>query len=426
MHNENTAFWIALAEALGPRSAHLQPLLACFGSPQAVFTAGEEQILAACPTVKASVLRLLCHTPPHARAAEIMKYCTRHGVRVLTLEDEAYPTPLKVISEPPAVLYVLGTLPTFGKAPAVGVVGARHFDAYGAQMAYKLSFEMGAAGAAIVSGLAEGVDAVAAAAALEAGAPTVAVLGAGIDRVYPKHHKRLFAEVSERGAIVTEFAPGTPPNAWHFPMRNRIISALSDALVVVQAGEGSGALITARYALLQGKSLFAVPANVTSPLGVGTNRLLRAGAYLCTCAEDVLSHFRFLYPTLQSITVPAEATQYSDLLPEVLRAYGILPPRGDQPTEKGARRTKPTPEPKAEEEPLPTAGEEVSPHAREQALLTLSPEERALYDALPDTPFTVDVPVAAGASVAAAVGAMTLFEILGLIKAGVGGTYVKL
>lgn len=434
MAHNHTASWVALAEALGPRSAHLLPLLARFGTPDAIFAADEAQILEACPTVKPSVLRLLCSTPPHGRAVEIIKYCTRHGVKILCLDDTAYPAPLKAIAAPPAVLYVLGKLPSFGVTPAVGVVGARHLDAYGARMAYKLSFEMGAAGAAIVSGLAEGIDGIAAAAALEAGALTVAVLGAGIDRVYPKCHKRLFSEVAEFGAIVTEFSPGTPPNAWHFPMRNRIISALCDALVVVQAGENSGSLITARYALLQGKALFAVPGNADSPLSVGTNRLLRAGALLCTCTEDVLSHFHFLYPALKLAVLPAETCQYSALLPEVLRAHGIAAPstEGEAKSENKRRSRKESTAPEAVSAPEEaeaadeTDAAQVPPEVLAEALNSLSAEERALYDRLPDGLFTVDVLVSAGASVAAAVGAMTLFEILGLVRTGVGGTYVKL
>lgn len=430
MDANNTALWVALAEALGPRSAHLSPLLAHFGSPAAVFAASEAELLEACPALKGSTLRQLCVTPPHARAAQILKYCSCHGVTVLTPDDAAYPAPLRTISAPPAVLYCLGTLPLFGQQPAVGVVGARHFDAYGAGMAYKLSFEMGAAGAAIVSGLAEGIDGIAAAAALEAGAKTVAVLGTGIDRVYPKHHKRLFSEVAEFGAVLTEFAPGTPPNAWNFPMRNRLISALSDALVVVQAGENSGSLITARYALFQGKPLFAVPGNADSPLAIGTNRLLRAGAMLCASAEDVLSHFRFLYPDLKISAVPPEACQYSMLSPEILRAHGIVAPSVQgktAPTKQKRRKEQACVDTDgAVEAPVAPDATDVPPTVLAEALSSLSARERALYERLPDAPFTVDVLVSPEVGVAAAVSAMTLFEILGLVKADVGGTYVKL
>ena len=432
MSDKNTALWVALAEALGPRSAHLSPLLAHFGTPEAIFAATEGELLAAVPTLKPAVLHALLEAQPTPRAAEILKFCARNGVAILTPDSAAYPAPLRAIAEPPAVLYCHGRLPQFGQMPTVGVVGARHADAYGERMAYKLSFEMAAAGAIIVSGLAEGVDGIAAAAALEAGAPTVAVLGTGIDRIYPKHHKRLFGEVAEFGAVITEFAPGTPPNAWHFPMRNRLISALSDALVVVRAGENSGALITARYALFQGKALFAVPGNADEALSVGTNRLLRGGAMMATCAEDVLSHFRFLYPDLAPCTVPDEAVQYSLLQQEILRAHGI---KSSSKKEEGktakrssrsrrevseATATKVTEAPVTEEAPSPSAT------VLAEALATLGAADRALYDLLPDGPFTVDVLVGAGVGIAASVAAMTLFEILGLVKAGVGGTYVKL
>ena len=428
MSDKNTALWVALAEALGPRSASLSPLLSHFGTPEAIFAATEGELLEAVPTLKPAVLHALHEAPPHKRAAEILKFCARNGVDVLTPDCAAYPAPLRAIAEPPAVLYCRGRLPQLGKVPTVGVVGARHPDAYGERMAYKLSFEMAAAGAVIVSGLAEGVDGIAAAAALEAGVSTVAVLGTGIDRIYPKHHKRLFGEVAEFGAVITEFAPGTPPNAWHFPMRNRLISALSDALVVVRAGENSGALITARYALFQGKALFAVPGNADEALSFGTNRLLRGGAMMATCAEDVLSHFRFLYPDLAPCTVPDEAVQYSLLQQDILRAHGIKSASYKE-VGKATRRHREESEapvapsveaPVAEAAPMPSAS------VLAEALATLSAADRALYDLLPDGPFTVDALVGAGVGVSASVSAMTLFEILGLIKAGVGGTYLKL
>jgi DNA processing protein len=190
-------------------------------------------------------------------------------------------------------------------------------------MAYKLSFELAAAGAVIVSGMADGLDGIATAAALSAGGQVIAVLGCGIDVTYPRHHTRLLSECAERGAVITEYAPGTPPNGYNFPIRNRLISALSDAVLITQAGENSGALITARYAALQGRPLYAVPGNVTSPLCAGSNRLLQSGAYPVLEARDILSPLLPCYHKALSEKQFTEAAQFSALDTEKLQKLGV-------------------------------------------------------------------------------------------------------
>ncbi|MBR6727534.1 MAG: DNA-processing protein DprA, partial [Clostridia bacterium] len=244
-------YWIALAETLGPRSHQLRPLLAHFEDAKAVFEADADEIRQVLPDISEHQLSAILQRRAEQGAIRIASWCRRNGIRVLTYDSPDYPACLREIDEPPAVLYCRGKLPAPDNRLAVGVVGTRTADAYGERVAYKLSFEMAAAGTVIVSGLAEGIDAIASIAALNAGGDTIAVLGCGIDLIYPKKNVRLAAEVAERGTILTEFAPGTPPNGWNFPMRNRIISALSSAVLVVEAGEKSGALITARYAVVQ-------------------------------------------------------------------------------------------------------------------------------------------------------------------------------
>ena len=415
----HTAAWVALSLALGPHSRRFPLLYAHFGSPEAILTADPAEIRAILPDIGAGALASLCYERQADEVARILYYCGRTGVTILTPDGEEYPKSLLTITDPPVVLYCRGKLPAFGKHPFVGVVGTRTMDAYGERVAYKISFELAAAGAVLVSGMADGIDGVCAAAALDADAPTIAVLGCGIDQVYPRHHQRLFSEIAEFGALLTEYAPGTQPYQHHFPARNRLISALSEAVVVIQGDERSGALITARHALVQGKSLFAVPGNIDSPDSVGSNLLLRAGARVVLCAEDVLTHFRFLYREHIGIRMPAEAMQYSGVSDEKLRAHGVRPASED--TRKKKRRTERAPVGESVKE----ASGQVSPSFLAEALASLDAHGREIYALLPDTAFTIDDLASAGIPAGEAVAAMTLFEILGIVSSHPGGVYQK-
>ena len=202
--------------------------------------------------------------------------------------DPGYSPLLAQLHDPPERLFLRGARPDLLSAPAVAVVGARSCSAYGAEVARTVSRELAAAGVAVVSGLARGIDGEAHRGALDAGGPTVAVLGCGIDRDYPAAHARLAREVCERGLIVSEYPPGTEPAPWQFPARNRIIAGLAAATVVVEARERSGALITADFALEEGREVLACPGEITSALSAGTNALLRLGATPLTRVDDVL------------------------------------------------------------------------------------------------------------------------------------------
>ena len=214
------------------------------------------------------------------------------GIRWLGRSEPAFPRGLTAIFDPPIGLFVRGDADAaLLDQPAVAVVGARSCSPYGASVARTLGRELAAAGLVVVSGLARGVDGEAHRGALEAGGTTVAVLGCGVDRVYPAAHAELARRVSERGLIVSEYAPGVEPAPWRFPARNRIIAGLAAATVVVEARERSGALITADLALEEGREVFAVPGEITSALSAGTNALLRTGATALTSAADVLEAF---------------------------------------------------------------------------------------------------------------------------------------
>jgi DNA processing protein len=217
---------------------------------------------------------------------------TRRGLRWLPRSSPEFPGALRAIFDPPAGLFVRGSGDVgILERPAIAIVGARSCSAYGAEVARMLGRELAGAGLVIVSGMARGVDGHAHRGALDAGGLTVAVLGCGIDRDYPAAHSELAARIAKTGLIVSEYAPGVEPAPWHFPARNRIVAGLTQATVVVEARERSGALITADLALEEGREVFAVPGEITSALAAGSNRLLRAGAAPLTASSDVLEAF---------------------------------------------------------------------------------------------------------------------------------------
>ena len=214
------------------------------------------------------------------------------GFRFLGRSDPGFPPLLRAIHDPPPGLFLRGNAEaTLLALPAVAIVGARACSAYGRQIARSVARELASAGLVVVSGLARGVDAEAHRGALEAGGITVAVLGCGIDRDYPAANRELARQVAASGLIVSEYAPGVEPAPWRFPARNRIVAGLCSASVVVEARERSGALITADFALEEGREVFAVPGEITSALSAGSNALLRLGATPLTCAQDVLESF---------------------------------------------------------------------------------------------------------------------------------------
>ena len=231
------------------------------------------------------------------------------AIRRVRRRDPTYPALLARIHDPPPALYLrgAGSEPLLARA-AVAVVGARSCSAYGRSVARSLGRELAAAGLVVVSGMARGVDGEAHRGALDAGGVTVAVLGCGVDRDYPAAHAELARRICERGLVVSEYEPGVEPAPWRFPARNRIIAGLCEATVVVEARERSGALITADFALEEGRDVFAVPGEITSALSAGTNALLRLGATPVTCAADVLELFALVSATREPAAL-GEAAQ---------------------------------------------------------------------------------------------------------------------
>jgi DNA processing protein len=202
-------------------------------------------------------------------------------------QDPRYPTSLDAIHDPPSQLWLDGCVDAL-RAPGVAIVGSRAASPYGLEVARRLGADLARRGVVVISGMARGIDAAAHRGALEGGGPTIAVLGCGVDVIYPREHAALAAAIREHGALVSEFAPGTPPYKGHFPQRNRIISGLALAVVVVEAADGSGSLITAEFAMDQGRAVLAVPGNVLGGRNAGAHALLRDGAKLVECADDIL------------------------------------------------------------------------------------------------------------------------------------------
>jgi DNA processing protein len=223
-------------------------------------------------------------------ADEILGWGMREGCLFLVRGDDAYPALLEELPDPPLVLYARGRLEAL-EAPCVAIVGTRRPTYYGLQMAEGLSADLGRRGVAVVSGLARGIDAAAHRGCLEARGRTIAVLGCGIDVVYPREHKHLSQRIAESGLLLSEFPPGTSPSPQNFPVRNRIISGLALGALIVEASEYSGSLITARLALEQNREVFAIPGNLTSPQSFGPNFLIKQGAKLVQSWRDIVEEF---------------------------------------------------------------------------------------------------------------------------------------
>src|SRR5579875_1005988 len=280
------AYWLALrrVRGIGPRIARL--LLEKFESPEKIFAADERELVAA--GLPRPVSRRIREFNDFEALERELCELPRIGARLIRWSDADYPVNLREIADPPPALFVQGEL-VAGEKEFVAVVGARAASEAGRRMARRLGLELAAKGFIVVSGLARGIDSEAHQGALDAGGRTIAVLGCGIDVVYPAENRSLAeAIVSGGGALISELPVGTPPIAENFPSRNRILSGLSLGVVVVEAAERSGSLITARTALEQNRQVFAVPGSPMSGRSRGSNRLLKDGARLVECVEDVI------------------------------------------------------------------------------------------------------------------------------------------
>ena len=452
MKSKDALYWIWLSEALGAGSSAFRCLISLYDTPFDIFRA-EETELEQVPDLTERVKRALCDKSLQ-RATEILDICEREGIGMLCYDEDAYPRALREIQKPPMLLYYRGNLPDFNRNLSVGIVGTRSMSAYGMRQAYKMSYELASAGAFVVSGMAKGIDGVAAAAALKAGGITVAVLGCGVDVVYPSHHRNLSREIAQSGVILSEYAPGSRPNNYHFPMRNRIISGLSQATVVVEAGIGSGSLITAKDAILQGRDVFAIPANVGSKGADGTNGLLRDGARMALSTDDVLTPYQYTYAESLNLEKYEASKALESIDLSHMASLGVIElssnasgetkmnlnpakstnadtkEKKSMPRRTSSTKAEKTPatvaEPKEkreEESKILTAPPKVIPEA---TLATLTPIQKAILESIPDDgTLSTDAIFALEHPYADIMASLTMLEIMGLIQKLPGSLYKK-
>lgn len=292
------AYWLALKQIPNIGPARIRQLLGHFGTIARLWSASDQEVRG---VLEGKLLSDFLTSRQAIDVSDLYARTVRDGVRIACWTDDEYPALLREIPAPPPLLYYRGALVEPDTA-AIAIVGTRRVTAYGKDMAYRLAFDLAKAGITIVSGLALGVDGIAHRAALDAGGRTIAVLGSGIDVLYPWQHRDLSKKIAEQGAVVTEYPPGTKPDRFNFPPRNRIISGLSLGVVVVEAPERSGALITVDFAAEQGRDAFAVPGPVNAPTSAGCLRIIRDGATLVRSADDILEDLHIRRPAAQPET----------------------------------------------------------------------------------------------------------------------------
>lgn len=426
MNREDLINWIWLAEAIGRSGAVFRKLIRQFSHPEELIRADEETIRTVPELTEHNVRALM--NKDRSEAVKILDSCERLGISLLPYVEKDYPQVLRDIPDPPALLYYVGKFPDFGHRFCVGMVGTRKMSESGMQNAFRLSYELAGAKALIISGLAEGIDGVCAVGAICGGGETVAVIGCGLDIAYPRHHGKLMNHIVETGgAILSEYPPGTRPMHYHFPIRNRIISGLSQVVIVVEAGSVSGSLITAKEAFRQGKNVYALPADTGAEIAEGNNQLLRDGAKVVLNAQDLVEHYRYVFekrPLSEKVRPLRSGADRAEL-----RRYGVIgfePEPERTPSERkttaqatgktSVRAEIPTGE-KRTAEPKATVPDAV--------LQSLDATQRAVLEAMPD-----DVPVTLEAirteySSGEVLAALTMLEVLGIVRKLPGSMYGK-
>ncbi|MBQ9965784.1 MAG: DNA-processing protein DprA [Clostridia bacterium] len=375
-------YYVWLQCVLGAGSSHLKDAIIHFGSARAIYEAGDEERKAS-KLFSKSILERMKKTPL-SKAEEIIRKCKNENISILTVADKSYPKCLKNLSNPPTCLYYKGVFPDFDNEPTICIVGPRNVSEYGKGASFSLSARLARAGFIIVSGGALGSDTYAHKGALKYGQKTVLFMGCGINFGYlPENEKMRKLIVKTGGCLISEFPPDAPPLGVHFPVRNRLMSAVSCGTVVIEAKKRSGALITANYALEQGKDVFVVPGTPGNPQYEGSNILLREGAIPLIDATDVISEYISLFPDKIDIE----------------RAY--KQEKSEKSNEKNAK-------------------------VKKISDISLSKEAKIVYNYLDRVEFYVDDLAGLDLSDDDIISALTELEIGGVIKAAPGGKYTVL
>ena len=449
---DDRLYWVWLAESAGKGSALAVKLINIFGSAGKLYSVSPDAINEKdTPSLSRKEIekaRLILQTRNLSVAEEIAAKAEAHGQRIVTPADEDFPKSLLNLRDAPMALYVLGKMPRFDRDLAVSVVGTRKMTDYGRDAAFSIGYGLGAGGAIVVSGMALGADSMAMTGAIMAGGATVAVLGGGADVIYPKDHRDLYYTILKSGCVISEYPPETPIFGGQFPVRNRIISGLSPATVVVEADEGSGALITARHAAYQGRTVFAVPGQIGTFGSEGTNGLLKEGALIATSAEDVLSEYEFTFPRSVSIKAARAAIKDIDMSTyaaesmERLRVmargrnnyygtsvyggkgHGVKKSRDD--AAENVRMGDEAPETpgfvKVKRDPPPP--EDGSPRRIDFDML--DEINMKVYELMtPDVPVAPDELVSPDLPISDVLSSLSLLEIAGAVEAGAGGYFLR-
>ena len=437
MYDDDSLYWIWLADKCGPASKDIARLIGRFESPFEIYRLESEEI-ETLDFIGARLKSALSEKSLEG-AYSILKYCKKNKVDIITYSSKKYPSRLRSLEDPPAVLYCLGRLPDLDRRLCIGVVGTRKISAYGMQTSYKISYEMAAANICVISGMALGVDAVAACGALEAGGDTVAVLGCGIDIVDPKAHAKLKSSICKSGAVITEFPPSEPPYGRNFPKRNRLISGLSQGVLIIEGNSSSGAMITAERAISQGREVFALPGKVNESNSEGPNELIKRGANVALCSEDIILHYDFLYHDTINYRGLKKASYSSEFSEEALEKYGVSTEvfygasKNAQASEKPRARNRVTVREEvvssaAIENVAPESDNEITERKDNSAELldSLDSVTKRVFELMPlDRACTPDEFMSADIGIAEAITSLTLLEISGLAVSLPGGTYMR-
>ena len=470
---DDIVYWIWLAEQCGYGSKYFTKLYSLYRDPHEVYNLQNDEVMQLDRRFSDRFKDKLCKRDLE-KARAIYDYCKRSGIDVIPFGDKRYPERLRLIEDPPVVLYCLGKLPDFNNKLCIGIVGTRKMTRYGRAAAYKFSYELSSLGACVVSGLALGVDAAAACGALEGGEPTAQILGCGVGIVYPKAHSHLREAVIKNGALISEYPPLEDPKKYYFPQRNRIISGLSQGVFVTECRKESGAMITADIAMSQGKELFALPGNVGEPTAEGPNELLRRGAYAALSTEDIINQYQFYFnennatktakrlyeARLNAIDVVEAQKKYSipDKCEENERinsapwvgekydpkgaakmrasgALGVELPKSALPKieqlsidslEHSDFASEPISIEKSEDTRIFEARESTSAPTSTACDYGLDEKTAIVFEAIPcKSPVSVDRIVCPGLSTSDIITALTMLEIMGLVSSLPGGVYIR-
>ena len=347
-------YWLWLTTRKGVGQRGVLRVLEYFGTPERVYFAQQED-LEMIPGLAPQAIRGLLDKNMEESEA-ILGRCDRLGVQIMTIQDADYPERLRQLSDPPAVLYILGRRIRFDEEAAIGVVGSRKPSVYGQQVAPRLGLELARCGALLVSGIAQGIDSLALRGALKGGGSVVSVLAGGVDVPYPPQNRYLHEDVAAAGALISEYPPGTENVGSHFPQRNRILSGLCLGVLAVECRPFGGTMSSAQCALDQDRDLFAVPGALDAPMSEGTNLLIQRGAKLVTCGRDILE-------------------EYWDRFPEKLKGSAPLTPEAarERLEDLDRRREEPpaaVPEAGPAEAPAPAPARELVPRGEQKTRFT--------------------------------------------------------